>query len=331
MTIPSLGSVLESFLKDYLTVQRGLRKTTVRSYRDTLRLFLQHLSKTNNKALTRLSLNELTCESVLGFLKSIEETRNNSVRTRNQRLAALHTFFKFLANQVPEVLIEAQRVAAIPSKRTPPAVTVFLEKEELNALFAKGSAARRQTLRDQTLLLFLYNTGARVQEVAELRIENLDLGEQPRVRLHGKGDKWRYCPLWQQTAVSLRQLIKDGTPNRHVFLSKRGEALTRFGIYKIVRRLTANICSESHSTKRISPHTFRHTCAVHLLESGVDVNVIRSWLGHVSLDTTNLYAEINLRMKQDALNICVPPVSSADPARAKWRDDETLLKWLQSL
>lgn len=332
MTVPSVGAVLQSFLIDHLKVQRGLRQTTIRSYRDSIRLYLQFISKTTGKPITRLSLHDLTCERVLAFLKLIEETRKNSARTRNQRLAALHTFYKYLAGHVPELLFEAERVAAIPTKRAPPSRTFFLEQDEINTLFKKLPRTGRNALRDLTLLLFLYNTGARVQEAADLRIENLDLGNQPRVRLHGKGDKWRACPLWRHTADNLRQLIKDFPQNSPVFVSDGGQALTRFGIYKIVRRLTANLRATNPSGQRqISPHLLRHTCAVHLLESGVEVNVIRSWLGHVSLDTTNRYAEINMRMKNDALKACQPPDNANGLARIKWRDDETLLKWLQSL
>ena len=331
MSIPTIGAALQMFLGDHLDTQKGLRRTSIRSYRDTLRLFLQYASKTSGKAITKLSLPDLTCDLVLGFLKAMEQARSNSVRTRNQRLAAIHTFYKYLASYVPEMISEAQRVAAIPTKRTPPPETIFLDHDEIQTLFARLPGGGRLSLRDRTLLLFLYNTGARVQEVADLRVENLDLGKQPRVRLHGKGDKWRMCPLWRETAEGLKLLV-DGAPDKNsVFVSTTGTALTRFGIYKIVRRLSADIADASPRKKNISPHVFRHSCAVHLLESGVEVNVIRGWLGHVSLDTTNRYAEINIRMKSKAMEACEPPTDGKAHSKIKWRDDETLLKWLQSL
>jgi site-specific recombinase XerD len=191
------------------------------------------------------------------------------------------------------------------------------------------------SLRDRALLLFMYNTGARVQEIAGLRIDQLDLNGL-RVRLHGKGDKWRMCPLWQETAAILKEMLSERTtePVLPVFVSRKGKALTRFGIYKIVRRHTAVICKKrlDGAPKAISPHVFRHTTAVHLHESGVEVNVIRAWLGHVSLDTTNRYAEINMRAKTAALEACRPPVSNEIHHRSiRWRDDEDLLKWLDSL
>ena len=179
----------------------------------------------------------------------------------------------------------------------------------------------------------LYNTGARVQEVADLRVRHLDLGSKPRVRLHGKGDKWRVCPLWVLTAERLRELLADrpGDANAPVFVSRTGQALTRFGIYKIVRRHSAG--EPESNGQAVTPHTWRHTAAVHLLEAGVEVNVIRAWLGHVSLDTTHRYAEITVQMKAQALEACEPPVaaSAGHHRRGKWRHDESLLKWLRSL
>jgi site-specific recombinase XerD len=152
------------------------------------------------------------------------------------------------------MISEGQRVAAIPTKRTPPPETIFLDQDEIQNLFAHLPHNRRSSLRDRVLLLFLYNTGARVQEVADLRVENLDLGTQPRVRLHGKGDQWRICPLWRETAESLKLLV-DGAPDKNsVFVSTTGNPLTRFGIYKIVRRVSANIANASPRKKNISPH-----------------------------------------------------------------------------
>jgi integrase/recombinase XerD len=204
-------------------------------------------------------------------------------------------------------------------------------------LFRRLPTSGGAGLRDRTLLLFLYNTGARVQEVAELRVKNLELGSARLVHLHGKGDKWRTCPLWKETAQLLQQLLTNrSTPDEPVFISAQGKPLTRFGIYKMVCRHTRDLTRPQNGSyhRRISPHVFRHTTAVHLLESGVEPNVIRGWLGHVSLETTNRYAEINLRMKQKALEACQPPLSATSEAlhqRSVWRDDAQLLKWLKSI
>ncbi len=226
----------------------------------------------------------------------------------------------------------AERVAAIPPRRVPPPETRFLERDEIAALFTRLPSSGRHATRDRALILFLYNTGARVQEVVDLRVSDLDLARTARARLHGKGDKWRTCPLWAETVRLLDALLGSGphSPDRAVFASGHGGPLTRFGVYKIVRRHTRHLEAR---LGRVGPHVFRHTTAVHLLESGVEVNVIRGWLGHVSLDTTNRYAEINIRAKEAALAACEPPAtaSAALPRKAVWRNDEALLAWLAGL
>ena len=202
MTNTSLGQIIYSFIEDHLKTQKGLRPLSIRSYRDTLRLFLIFAARDAGRRIARLSLADLTFERVASFLRYLETERRNQIRTRNQRLAALHTFFEYLASRAPEMVVVAERVAAIPIKRTPLNETRFLDHDELATLFAglptKGSNASR----DRALLLFFYNTGARVQEVADLTVANLDLGPQPRVHLHGKGDKWRSCPLWRRPLLN---------------------------------------------------------------------------------------------------------------------------------
>ncbi len=240
---------------------------------------------------------------------------------------------------MPEGLKEAERVSAIPMKRVAPSETRFLDRDEVQTLFASLPSSGWAAARDRTLLLFLYNTGARVQEAADLCVKNLELESTLLVHLHGKGDKWRTCPLWKETAQALTKLLatrKNVTPESAVFTARSESPLTRYGIYKLVRRHTHRLCKAQagQPERHISPHVFRHTAAAHLLESGVEVNVIRAWLGHVSLETTNRYAEINLRMKQKALEACQPPVSGSPatrPTRSVWRDDAELLKWLKAL
>jgi integrase/recombinase XerD len=338
MTKISLGQIVYSFIEDHLKNQKGLRPLSVKSYRDTLRLFLIFSARQAGRKIARLSLEDLTFEGVSAFLRHLEGERRNQIRTRNQRLAALHSFFEYVASRLPEMIGVTQRVAAIPTKRAPLNETRFLDRDELSVLFAKLPVNGSSASRDRALLLFLYNTGARVQEVADLKIADLELGSQQRVHLHGKGDKWRSCPLWEETAQQLRMLIdrrKANDVSSPVFTSRSGQPLTRFGIYKIVRRRTQALETPRTSAYRrgISPHVFRHTTAVHLLEAGVEVNVIRGWLGHASLITTNRYAEISAKAKEAALRACQPPVevSSGFPRNAVWRDDQTLLNWLSSL
>jgi site-specific recombinase XerD len=338
MTTPTLGALIHSYFVDHLQVQKGLRLASVRSYRDAIRLFLCFVAREARRPITRLSPLDLTRERVQQFLRHLEQERHNHIRTRNQRLAALHTFFEYLAQRAPEMLGICEQVAAIPVKRVAPPETHFLERDEVSALLRGVPSTGRHSARDRALLLFLSNTGARAQEVAELRVQDLDLGPPPRVRLHGKGDKWRTCPLWAETARQLQLLQKRGlpaSPEAPVFSARPNRPLTRFGIYKVVRLHARALGTNGRSapTKSVSPHTLRHTAAVHLLESGVEINVVRGWLGHSSLETTNRYAEITMRTKEAAMRTCEPPIGCPDSARRRvvWRDDETLLNWLESL
>lgn len=329
-----LGPLVHSFFLDHLVTVRGLRPASVRSYRDTIRLLLCFVAADKKTKITKLSIEDLTFERMLGFLRYLENDRHNHVRTRNQRLAALHTLFDYIATREPQMLDTCQQVAAIPMKRAAPAETHFLERDEVEALFAHLPRTGRLALRDHALLLLLYNTGARAQEVADLRAGHLELGEAAIVRLHGKGDKWRTCPLWRQTSdllLELREASNDRSgPDAPVFCSTTGKALTRFGIYKIVRRHAGHL-DDARTSRRVSPHLFRRTAAMHLLEAGVEVNVIRGWLGHADLTTTNRYAEINTRAKIEALRNTEPGTSAGRRTHPVWRSDQTLLNWLSSL
>lgn len=338
MKTTNLGQIVHSFFIDYLSLQKGLQATSLQSYRDVIKLLLRFVADRHRRKVSRLTTDDFSLGLVQEFLNHLERERGNRIRTRNHRLAVLHTFFEYLARRAPETLAICQQIAAIPMKRSASPETHYLQSEQVAELFRRMPAKGRHALRDRTLLLFLYNTGARVQEVAGLRTNQLQLSGQPRVHLHGKGDKWRMCPLWSDTSAHLTTLLQLETPSnadQPVFRSDRGAALTRFGIYKIVRRHCQAIEANGFNLqgRHISPHTFRHTAAVHLLESGVEVNVIRGWLGHVNLDTTNRYAEITLKCKEAALRACEPPdaTSVGSLPRAVWKNDETLLNWLDSL
>lgn len=329
-----LGPVLHSFFASHLITVKGLRPASVRSYRDTVRLLLVFIAADKGCKITRLTLADLTFDRIVRFLRHLEHDRGNHSRTRNQRLAALHCLFDYIAGREPEMLATCQQVAAIPIKRTAQPETRFLERDEVEDLLHHLPRNGLLALRDRALLLFLYNTGARAQEVADLRAEHLDLGEHPLVRLHGKGGKWRTCPLWQQTAHLLTALLDPAgqlrRPGAPVFAA-HGQPLTRYGIYKVIRRHAARF-DDPRTGRRVSPHTFRHTAAVHLLESGVEVNVIRGWLGHADLATTNRYAEINTKTKLAALHAAEPhDISTGRRTNPIWRSDQSLLNWLASL
>jgi site-specific recombinase XerD len=333
-----LGTAVRSFFEDYLKVQKGLRPSSIRSYRDVLKLFLKQVADHHRCSITRLKLTDLVADEVLVFLHHLEAQRGNQVRTRNQRLAALRTFFRYLASRAPETLAEAQRVEAIPTKRCAPPQTYYLERDEVDQLLAKIPTTTASGLRDRAILTLMYNTGARVQEIADLHVQDVDLDGPQRVRLHGKGDKWRACPIWPETAQLLKQLesVRTGKPNAPLFYSRLHRALTRFGLYKLVKRYAANLLPNSPHTSEargISPHVFRHTASMGLLEAGVDINVIRAWLGHVGLETTNRYAEINFRTKAAAVALCAPSDQSSVALLQEraWHRDIDLLKWLESL
>ncbi len=337
MTGPTLGQMVYAFLVDHLQLAKGLRPSSIDSYRDGLRIFLRFVAADVGAKITALPLSASTTERVLRFLQSLEDVRHQHIRTRNQRLAMLRAFFGYLGGRVSELLVIAEQVARIPTKRVAPPETRYLDRTEIEALFASLPSNTSTAMRDRTLLLFLYNTGARVQEAADLRVGHLALDRQASVRLHGKGDKWRTCPLWKETVEHLRHLVERSLSppgaTEPVFRSSRGTALTRFGIYKIVRHHAARFDAAPASRgRRVTPHVFRHTAAVHLLEAGVEVNVIRGWLGHVSLDTTNRYAEISLRTKAAALDTCAAPVRVEGAARKPpWHTDAALMNWLDSL
>lgn len=336
---PPLGVVLGAFFNDHLKLQRGLRPNSITSYADAMRLLLQFAAEIARKKITQLTLDDLDSDLVSQFLNFLEESRSNAAQSRNQRLAALRTFFEYVGRRFPERLGQAQKVVAIPRKRAQSPETIFLERDEIEGTLGALPKDGRYALRDRALLVFLYNTGARVQEAADLRARDIHFDPSPRVHLHGKGDKWRVCPLWEETATLLNKLLTEhgwaSAPDQPVFTGATDAALTRFGIYKIIRRYTTHVVKKRADGRLspVSPHVWRHSTAVHLLEAGVEVNVIRAWLGHASLETTNRYAEITLRTKQAALEKCVIPATADEriPRKPLWQTDPTLLNWLQSL
>ena len=266
MTPQPIGPVVQSFFLDGLVTMKGLRPSSVRSYRDGIKLFLRFVADAAHRRITQLTIADLTFDTVLEFLRHLEENRHNHARTRNQRLALLHTFFEYLALRAPEMLAVAERVAAIPPKRVAPPETRFLERDEITTLFAQLPSSGCNAARDRALILFLYNTGARVQEAVDLRVRDLDLAPTARARLHGKGDKWRTCPLWTETVRQIDTLLGPGPrpPDRSVFSTRHGRPLTRFGIYKLVRRHTRHLEAR---LGRVGPHVFRHYAEPRIMRS----------------------------------------------------------------
>jgi len=327
-----LAPWIQRFLLEYLVNDRNLSHNTQRSYRDTLVLFLPFAAKKRGKSLDKLAIEDIGADTIRQFLLELEQKRGCSISTRNQRLAALHALARFIGERNPEHIAWLAEIRSIPFKKTSNPSMAYLEKQEMDALLNAPNNQQSQGRRDHALLLFLYNSGARASEAAQLTIADLDLDAPPSVTLMGKGGKVRRCPLWPQTASKLAPLIAGRELHEPVFLNRCRQHITRFGIRALVKRSAQDACRKlpSLSAKPISTHTIRHTTAVHLLRSGVDINTIRAWLGHVSLDTTHIYAEVDLEMKAKALARCEVPQSSA-VAVEHWSNNSALLTFLKSL
>lgn len=327
---PSLGVWVRRFLLEHLVGERNLARNTQRSYRDTLVLLLPFVAAKLNLPLDQLTPTDLSAEMVRLFLTHLQESRHCSIATRNQRLAALHALARFVAERSPEHIVWCGQIRAIPFKKTTKAVIPSLTKPEMDILLAAPDRQTRQGERDYALLLFLYNSGARADEAAQLILRDLHSSDL-FVRIVGKGKKERQCPLWKKTVDTLAPLITNRSPDDRVFLNRRGNPITRFGIHAMVKRYAKKDREKMPSlpNKRVSPHTIRHTTACHLLRAGVDINTIRSWLGHVSIDTTNIYAETDLEMKAKALAMC--EVAGGLQTNKSWREDPQLMNFLRSL
>jgi len=334
MSNPDLmGPWVRRFLLEYLVGERNFAENTRRSYRDTLALLIPFIVTARRTTVDRLRLSDLAPDHVRQFLAHLEQARACRITTRNQRLAALHSLARFIGARSPEHLAWCTAICGIPFKKAPHEGVCYFEKPEMDALLAAPDARTRQGFRDQTLLLFLYNSGARASEAVGVTVGDLDLPDasQASVRLLGKGSKVRRCPLWARTASALKTLIADRPTTTAVFVNRRGHALTRYGVHDLVARYGHTVAHRlpSLQLKRLSPHTIRHTTATHLLRAGVDINTIRAWLGHVSVDTTNVYAEIDLATKAKALEKCAILPDPGDPP--VWKDNRDLLVFLRSL
>ena len=329
-----LGPWIRRFLLEHLVGERNLSRNTQHSYRDSITLLIQFANNILHKPVDRIEIIDLSSELVRSFLNNLEKERGCVISTRNQRLAAIHAFARFVGLNSPEHISWSGEVRAVPFKKGRQSPVLYLDKPEMDALLEAPDINTQQGRRDHAILLFLYNTGARADEVAQLLIMDLDLAvcdrDHSSVRLRGKGNKLRQCPLWAQTVDELHKLIDSRTPKEHVFLNRCRKPITRFGIHGLVKRSAAKACIKvpSIANKHVSPHVVRHTTASHLLRAGVDINTIRAWLGHVSLATTNIYAEADLEMKAKALALCEVEGTGETTG---WKDDKGLMAFLHSL
>jgi integrase/recombinase XerD len=329
----TLAHLLQRFLAHYLPIHRGLATNTVLAYRDTLKLLLCYAADRLRKPVDKLLIEHLDEPLVLAFLEHLEKERGCTPRTRNVRLAAIRTFFGFAAREEPTLLAQSQIVRTIPLKRTPYPTIDYLEENEMQALLDAVDARSRTGIRDRALLLLLYNTGARVSEVVQLALLDVRLDGVPQVKLLGKGRKTRICPLWPETAQDLRVYIPQRRPKdphlQHLFLNANGRPISRFGIRHLIGKYAAQAhrACPSIAAKTITPHTIRHTTAMHLLRAGNDVNMVSYWLGHVDINTTHLYVEIDMKMKRLMIEKAGAPVV----AKALPWQKPGVLEWLNRL
>lgn len=330
-----LGNALQGFFDEYLPRLKGMSPHTIHSYRDSLKLLLVFLSR-DNGAVCKLDIKDMKTSQVIAFLNHLESQRNNSAGTRNIRLAAIHSFFQYLATMFPQYINLSQQILSIPFKRTVTRTVEYLESQELKAVIDAVDRSKLDGLRDYTLLTLMFNTGARVQEIVDLKANDLHLSSPFTVRIFGKGRKERICPIWAETAHTLREYTEErGIDIRNpgtVFTNHLGTFLTRFGIRYILAKYIRKASEKQPSLKhkRLHPHSMRHSCAVHLLKSGVDLSTIASWLGHVSINTTNKYATIDLDMKREAIAKAAPPHTNSK-SNTSWRNNPNILTWLESL
>jgi site-specific recombinase XerD len=323
--------MVESFFKDYLQRIRVASPHTVRAYRDTLKLFLTFISR--GRSIADLQLDDLTADQVVGFLQHLEEVRHNGRATRNGRLAALRSFFGHVLRQDPTRAQQYNRVLTIPSKKHRPSCASYLEPAEVRLLLAQPDRQKAQGIRDHALLLFLYNTGARISEALSVRMSDMCLIRPRQVRLHGKGGRDRICPLWKETVEAIRRLRTAPPPDAVLFRNARGQPLTRDGAAYLLDKYTqaAAVHLPNLRNRRVTPHTLRHSCAVTLLQAGMDVVVIRDYLGHATVATTNRYIATNLAMKREALEAFWKRSGLTNTRAERWRPRPNLLQFLESL
>ena len=326
-------TLLRSFFQEWLAEQRNASVHTIRSYRDTWRLFLRYVAERKHKEVAEIKFADLTATEVSAFLGHAEHDRKGTIGTRNCRLAAIRSFFHFVAGKEPTAIAQCTQVIAVPIKRAPIPAPCYLEQREVEAILAQPDRSTLEGLRDHAFLSFLYNSGARVQEALDLTPEAIRFETPHCVRLYGKGRKERVCPLWPETVLLLKKLLERQPrgSNERLFVNRYGDPLSASGVRF---KLSAYVESAAKTvptlrSKTVTPHSFRHATAVHLVSAGVDVTVIRSWLGHVSLDTTNHYAQANLETKRKAME----RVGAPGPGKKlpSWKRDASVLDWLDSL
>jgi site-specific recombinase XerD len=331
--VPALAGLLHNFFHQWLVEQRDASHRTILAYRDAWKLFLCFVAQRLKRKVAALRTEDLTETELLAFLQHIERERRGSIGTRNCRLAAIRSFFSYVAAREPRAAKQCAEILRVPFKRVSRKAMCYLESAEVAAILSQPDRTTAEGQRDHALISLLYNTGARIQEALDLRPQDIRLKSPTHVRLMGKGQKERISPLWPETADVLEALLRRCPRSADVplFINRYGQPLTASGFRFRLRQYVAAAAKHvpTLAQKRITPHIFRHTTAVHLVAAGVDVTVIRSWMGHAQLDTTNHYAQANLETKRKALEQVDAKLRPTKPPR--WKRDADLLAWLDSL
>lgn len=329
---------LTAFLTTYMAGQRCASPNTIRSYRDTFVLLLRFLRDAHERPVEKVSLANIEAPIITAFLQHLQTERGCSARTCNQRLAAIHAFARYVQAEAPEHLLGMQRVLAIPSRRAARKPMAYLETADLGAVLAQPDVTSIAGRRDAVLLNVLYNTGARCQELIDLRAKDVRLDSPAQVRLTGKGRKTRIVPLTESTVALLRgymeahDLLTSNAADRPVFAGRHGRPMSRSGVRYLLAKHVRTASGDRASIRRkVGPHTLRHSKAMHMLQGGVPVVVIRDILGHVDVKTTEVYARANLEMKRRALETTANSPSTPTTPTVSWRDDRKLMAWLTSL
>jgi len=322
--------LVTAFFTNHLAAERGLSANTIASYSDCMKLLINFACERFGVQPEKLDIGQLSRDLVIDFLDYLENTRNNIVSTRNQRLTAIKTFFHFLARNVPELMHLNETIQAIKEKKTdtqpPPSMTI----PEVNAILAEPDPSTLLGVRDSAMMQMFYNTGARVQEMADLETDKMQLGTLPLVTLTGKGNKTRVIPLWEKTAEAITHYLElrrqTGIESNHLFVNAKGQPMTRFGIGRRVEKYAAQAQHHCPSLRniRVTPHVFRHTVALHLLEANNDIVKVQHWLGHANLRTTSAYLEVSIERKREALEKFPPPNCGTLPEHPQWKEPEMM-------
>ncbi|MHA2407614.1 MAG: tyrosine-type recombinase/integrase [Candidatus Ranarchaeia archaeon] len=332
-----VADYIRPFFYQYLIGSKGLSTNTILSYKNTIKFLLCFCSDYLKKPVDQLNIEDLDDKIILSYLNYIENTMENSKNTRNIRLSGIRAFFNFLSREESTVLQQCRKIQGIPAKRIEYKTVEYLDDNEVQAIFDSVDPKSQRGIRDKALFLILYNTGARVQEIVNLTIKDLRLDLPGQVKFLGKGKKQRACPLWPETVNALKKYLKEhqeeGSYNERVFLNANGKPITRFGIRHIIKQYAKKAAERCPSLKNkaVGPHTFRHSTAMHLIQAGNDINMVRLWLGHADINTTHIYVEIDLDMKQKILNTIQPPTSNTKQNNFKKWQEPNILKWLDEL